>query len=248
MMAFKDHFSKRADRYAVYRPKYPDSLFHYLASLVTEHLWAWDCATGSGQAAEGLMQHFARVIATDASSKQIMHAARHKHIDYCIAVAEHSPLRFGIVDLVTIAQALHWLQPDPFFGEVRRVMKQGGIIAAWCYNLMEIKPDIDSIVRHFYHNIVGPYWAPERKLVEEGYRTIPFPFEEISPPVFQMETDWSLHDVIGYLSTWSAAQKFTEVNQSDPIDQIHQDLTVAWGDPDSRKNVRWPLSLRVGRG
>jgi SAM-dependent methyltransferase len=246
-MTFKDHFSDRAERYAEFRPHYPASLFQYLATLVNAHSLAWDCATGNGQAAEGLAHHFRNVVATDASKKQIRHAEPHEHVDYCVALAEQPPLRSGTVEIVTVAQALHWLHPERFFPVVERVLKPGGIFAAWCYNLLHVDAHIDAIVLHLYVDVVGPYWAPERLLVEQGYRSIALPFVEVPTPKSEMEAQWDLADLIGYIGTWSASQKYAQARHADPVDEVRADLHKAWGDPQVQKKVVWPLNFRIGR-
>lgn len=246
-MTFQDHFSKRAHKYAEFRPDYPAALFQELASLTEKHFVAWDCATGNGQAAEQLANHFRFVIASDGSKKQLQQRRILDRIGYCAALAENPPLKNNSADLITVAQALHWLKTDRFFEAVQRILKPRGIIAVWCYNLMEIEPAIDRILMRFYTDIVGPYWAPERKLLEEGYRTITFPFEELPPPAVSMTKEWNLDDIFGYLDTWSSTQKFVEVKESDPIDEIRADLQSAWGEAEKTKTIHWPLSLRIGR-
>jgi SAM-dependent methyltransferase len=243
---FLDYFSEHASLYAEFRPTYPESLFAYLASLCKGHAIAWDCATGNGQAAEGLIRHFDRVMASDGSREQIEQAKSKERIHYVVALAEQPPFKNAIADLVTIAQAAHWLKPEDFFKQVDRVLKHDGIVSMWCYNLLEVEPAIDTLLAKYYWEIVGPYWAPERRLLELGYRTIPFPFKEISSPTFYMEADWDLEDLIGYLSTWSATQKYIRVKNTDPVAGILKELSAAWGDPKTKRHIKWPLSLRAG--
>ena len=180
--SFKDHFSAHASAYARYRPRYPEALFAYLASLCPAHDLAWDCATGNGQAARSLTEHFARVVATDASADQLAHAAPHEQITYHVAPAAQSPLASHSADLVTVAQALHWLDLDAFYAEVRRVLKPGGVLAVWTYGLLRINPAVDAVIQRLYTDIVGAYWPPERRHVEDGYRALAFPFDAIEPP------------------------------------------------------------------
>ena len=246
-MSFKDHFSGHASDYARFRPRYPDALFEYLASIAPDRQCAWDCATGSGQAAVGLARHFARVIATDASAQQIDNAEPHERVEYRVAPAENSGLPDQSADIVTIAQALHWFDIPVFFEEARRVLRPDGIIAVWAYNLMTISPEIDPVVLHFYRETTGPFWPPERDIVEAGYQTIEFPFEELTTPEFQMETRWTLDQVLGYLRTWSATQKFIRARGIDPVSSLGEQITRFWEDPDEPRFVQWPLSVRIGR-
>lgn len=245
-MSFKDHFSKQAGDYAKYRPVYPPALFEYLASLVSRHELAWDAGTGSGQAALGLAAHFQRIVATDPSAAQIRNAVPHPRVEYRVAPAEQTDLADAGVDLIAVAQALHWFDLDRFYREVRRVLRPGGALAAWCYGLNEVGPEVDEIVRRFYSETVGPYWPPERRYIDEQYRTIPFPFTEPAAPVFDMSVSWTLEEFIGYLGTWSAVQRYARERGQNPLKPIHDDLRRAWGSPPARRRVTWPIHLRVG--
>jgi SAM-dependent methyltransferase len=246
-MNFKDHFSGHATDYARYRPDYPASLFEFLAGAVAQRELAWDCGTGSGQAALGLAPHFDRVIATDPSAEQIQNAARHEKISYAVAPAEQTLIPSGSVDLVTVAQAVHWFDMERFYREVRRVLKPEGRLAVWCYGLSRINPSIDRVVQHYYTNIVGPYWPPERRYIDEKYQTIPFPFAELAAPETYMKAEWDMNELIGYLHTWSATQRFQAKNAQDPLDIVRRLLAKTWGDPEQRRTVRWPVYLRIGK-
>jgi len=243
---FKDHFSDQAADYARYRPDYPHELFAYLGSLVLARECAWDCGTGSGQAAVALAEFFDRVVATDASEKQILSATKDPRVEYRIAPAENSGLSSHSVDLIAVAQALHWFDLDAFYMEAKRVLKPEGVLAVWCYGLLEIAPEIDAIINRLYREIVGPYWPPERKVIESRYRTIPFPFAELQPPQFTMKAHWSLAHLVGYLRTWSATRAFLIATRIDPVEGIISDLSTAWGKPDREWLINWPLSIRAG--
>jgi SAM-dependent methyltransferase len=246
-MTFRDHFSGAAPAYAAFRPRYPDDLFAFLAERAPGRRLAWDCATGSGQAAVGLAAHFDRVEATDASAGQIAAAAPHPRVGYRVAAAEVSGLADASADLVTVAQALHWLDRDAFFREARRVLRPGGLLAAWCYNRLAIGPDIDAHLGRFFADTVGPYWPPERALVEDGYRGIDFPFAAIATPEFAIVQDLTLAALAGYLRTWSATLRYVAARGDDPVAPLVATLGPLWGDPDRPRRARWPLHLRAGR-
>jgi SAM-dependent methyltransferase len=243
---FKDHFSGHAADYARFRPQYPDELFRYLAGVAPSQRLAWDCATGNGQAAVALAGTFERVVATDASAEQIANATPHPKVEYRVAPAEASEIEANTVDLISVAQALHWFDLDRFYAETRRVLNERGVIAVWAYDILEITPAIDAVVNHYYDVVVGAYWPPERVLVEK-FGELPFPFEEIAAPQFEMRSEWTLQHLVGYLGTWSATQRFVAANQRDPLETIEGELRSAWSDPDQLRNVSWPLTLRVGR-
>ena len=245
VVAFKDHFSKQAADYAKFRPRYPHEMFGYLGSVAPSRKLAWDCGTGNGQAAVGLATVFDRVIATDASEKQISNVQPHERVEYRVASAENSGIKSGTVDLIMVAQALHWFDLDGFYHEARRVLKTNGVLAASAYNLLQIDPSIDEVINRYYHEVVGPFWAPERKLVE-SFAEIPFPFHEICPPKFEMTAQWDLDHLVGYLRTWSASQLFLKAKGTDPVEQIIHNLRSAWGNPQQVRSIIWPLALRVG--
>lgn len=205
---------------------------------------AWDCATGNGQAAVELAEVFPRVIATDASEKQIANADVHPRVEYRVAPAETSGLESGSVDLITVAQALHWFDLERFYAEARRVLKPRGVLAAWAYKLATVSPAIDSIVNHYYSDVVGRFWPAERVLVE-NFEELPFNFEHISGPSFEMAAQWTVEQMLGYLRTWSATQRFMAAERRDPLGEVEEQLRSAWGK--EPQQVIWPLTVRVGR-
>ncbi|HWP94698.1 MAG TPA: class I SAM-dependent methyltransferase [Gammaproteobacteria bacterium] len=247
-MTFQDHFSAHAAAYAHARPVYPSELFDWLASQVGARTLAWDAGTGNGQAAIALATRFARVIATDASAEQISRAMTRSNVVYRVARAEEGiEAAPASVDLVTIAQALHWFERPAFYARVREVAKPGAVIAAWCYGLARITPEIDALVGNFYEHVVGPYWPPDRRWIEERYLTLEFPFEEIVAPAFEMRHEWRVAQMLAYLGTWSAVQRYARERGEDPLAGLAPALEAAWGGDEAVRTVRWSLHLRAGR-
>jgi ubiquinone/menaquinone biosynthesis C-methylase UbiE len=245
---FHDHFSSIAECYAHFRPRYHPALFDFLATLVPRNAPVWDCACGSGQASLDLATRFNRVVATDASREQIASATAHPNVEYRVAPAEQSGLPGKSVSLITVAAALHWFDLERFYAEVRRVVRPHGVLAAWACPFLEVEGDTaNQLVQEFRRETVGPYWPPERKLAEAGYRTISFPFVEITPPKFCMEARWTLAQFLGYLGTWSATKRFMEATGSNPLEKLSVELSEVWSDGSSTRLVTWPLALRVGR-
>lgn len=246
-ISFKDHFSGRAVDYTRYRPGYPAALFEWLSRQSTQHETAWDCGCGNGQAAIELVPYFRQVLATDPSRQQIEQAQQHELISYSVATAEESGLPDASIDLAVVAQALHWFDFDLFYSEVRRVVRPKGLLAAISYGEVRVEGEADRIVSHFYHNIIGPFWPAERRYVDQGYTNIPFPFEELAVPVFTMQIEWNLEQLIGYLGTWSAVKEYGRIRGEDSLKDTVALLKEVWGDPYLKKSVSWPLALRVGQ-
>ena len=222
-------------------------MFEFLAAQSPGREAAWDCATGSGQAAVGLAEQFDRVIATDASDAQIAHAKPHPRIEYRVAPAHESGIARESIDLTTVAQAMHWLDPAAFYAEAKRVTKSGGVVAIWGYgDPLFDDPLIHDLVHTYNRGTIEKYWKPERQTLLDGYRTIPFPFREITCPRFDLELSWNLAELAGYLRTWSATVAFARETGRDPIVALESQLAPLWGKKEERHRVRWPLFLRAG--
>lgn len=245
-MSFKDHFSGHASVYAQGRPSYPHELFSYIASLTSSHDLAVDCACGNGQATLGFTQHFAHVIANDASVKQLRQAPAHPQVSWFACTAERQALRSHCADLFAVAQAAHWFDFDRFYPEVQRVLKPGGVLVLITYGLLQVEPAIDALVRQFYKDL-DDYWPPERRYVESEYRTLPFPLAEIATPAMTIKHEWSVDDFVTYLETWSALQRYRKARGLDPLPQFRERLASMWNLGPARRSVVWPLHLRVGR-
>lgn len=247
MGIFKDHFSKQAGLYVHYRPTYPRELFEYLASLTKEYALAWDCGTGSGQSALQLTEFYEKVYASDPSEQQIKNAIPHAQIKYVIEPAEKTSLNDQSVDLITVAQAVHWFDFDRFYAEVKRVLRKEGIIAVWAYGVPNVSSELDPIIRNFHDNIVGEFWQKENKLIENEYVTVPFPFELIDAPTFEIRKQWTLNELLGHFRTWSATQKYIDKYGVNPIENLEIELARHWENETQAKNITWKLILKVGR-
>ncbi len=245
-MAFQDHYSAHATEYAKHRPAYPAGLFSFLASLAPGRDLAWDAGTGSGQAASGLAEHFDAIRATDPSRQQLAEAPRHPRITYQRGDEGESGLPEASCDLVTAAQAAHWFDMDRFIGEARRVARASGVVAIWGYGLCTVGSVADPIIQRFYAETVGPFWPTERRHVDDAYRSLAFPFPEVTWPAVTMEARLDLAGLGAYIRTWSAVHRKIETEGGDPVAPLLTELATAWGDPAVELLVRWPLFGRIG--
>jgi SAM-dependent methyltransferase len=243
-------FSPLAATYARARPTYPAALYEWLAGLVDRHELAWDCATGNGQAALGLAPHFARVVASDRSADQLAHAPPHPHVqnvEYRLATADRSGLDANSVDLVTVAAALHWLDFPSFFAEVERVVRPGGVLAAWTYHTAICEPPFDRAFHRLYWDVLRPYFDRRVRYVDEKYAAIAMPGEPIAAPPFTLTACWDLAGALDYVRTWSGAHAYRQATGEDPAELIRDELAPLFGDAASVRTVRIPLFVRASR-
>lgn len=235
----KDNFSRDSDKYARYRPDYPEELFQYIFSKVNKYDYAWDCATGNGQVALKLVEKFSKIEATDLSEAQIKQAVTINNINYSVQLAEHTNFNDNSFDLVTVGQALHWFDFDRFFNEVKRVLRPDGLFVAFGYGLNSVTPNVELVMRRFYFDIIGQYWDEERKYIDDQYRSIEFPFRNTEYKSFSYNVRWSVEHYLGYLNTWSAVKHFQKINKQNPVDKIENELKDVWGT--NLRLVKFPI-------
>jgi SAM-dependent methyltransferase len=248
-MAFQDHFSGVAAAYAEARPEYPDALFDRIAAHVPGAARVWEPGCGSGQATRGLAARFAHVHATDPSAQQV---ARHwaqagaDNVSVAVEPGERTALPDGSVQLVAVAQALHWFDRAAFFAECARVLVSGGVLAAWGYGDFIAPEGMVEEVADF-RALIEPYWPPERALVDAQYAGFDWPFPAMPTPSPGLEAEWSLPHFLRYLSSMSATARCRAATGADPVARHAPALSAAWGDPDDVRTLRWPLFLHLRR-
>lgn len=242
-----DYFSQVAARYAAYRPTYPAAVVDLLADRAPGRDLAWDSGCGSGQLSVPLAERFARVIATDASAEQIANGRTHPRVEYRRAPAEASGLPDAVVDLAVSAQAAHWFDLPGYYAEVRRVARPGAVVALLAYGRVRVDADVDPVIERYYGGVLEKYWPPERRSVDDGYRSLPFPFEEIPVPPLEMSGQWTLEAFFGYVDTWSATQVLERAEGRGPIEEFKRDLADVWGPAGTVRPVHWDLTGRAGR-
>lgn len=243
--AFHDHFSPQAGDYERFRPRYPAALFAWLAGQVSTRGLAVDVATGNGQAALVLAEHFDAVVGCEPSAAQLAQARAHARVEYRRETAERLSLPDQSVDLLTAAQAAHWFDWPAFCREAGRVLKPGGVLAIWSYAYCRVTPAVDRVIGDFARDVVGPYWPRERRFVDEGYRDLALPFAPLPVPAFEMSADWDRRTMLGYIGTWSAVQRCRARAGRDPMPLVAAVLPAAWGD--GTRSVRWPLAVKAAR-
>jgi SAM-dependent methyltransferase len=246
-VGFVDLFSAGAEGYAAARPRYPDALFDAVAAAAPGRERAWDCACGNGQAALGLAQHFAEVEATDASAAQIEQALPHERVRYRVQPAERTSFTGAYFDAIVVAQALHWFDHALFFAEALRVLKPGGVCVAWGYDRFHVNPEFDAAFERSVRAGLAPWWAPQNALLWKGYRDVPWPFEPLAVPAASIEADWTLHELLAYALTWSAARRRIEADGTAWFEAAADELRGLWGNPEVARRVSMPLHILGGR-
>jgi SAM-dependent methyltransferase len=243
----RNWFDEGGRAYARFRPEYPRALADFLASKAPDRRLAVDIGCGNGQLTRLLAPHFDKVVGLDPSADQIANATPDERIEYRCASAERLPLPDASASLITAAQAAHWFDLPAFYREVRRVGTPGAVVALISYGVLTLEPRLDARFQRFYRDEIGPYWPPERKLVDTGYATIDFPFAEIAAPALAIRLEWHLNEFIGYLLTWSAVRSAREAGREGLLIDFANDIADAWGDPNIRRTISWPINMRVGR-
>ncbi|WP_407444518.1 class I SAM-dependent methyltransferase [Rhodococcus sp. (in: high G+C Gram-positive bacteria)] len=242
----KNWFDRGGEAYAQFRPEYPADLASFLASLAPSYGLAVDVGCGNGQLTTQLAPHFDTVIGTDPSVDQIRNAHADDGVRYVVAAAESMPILDRSTALITAAQAAHWFDRRAFYSEVRRIAADQAVLALVSYGVMQFEPDLDARFRHFYRFEIGPYWPPERRLVDSGYADIEFPFTEVPAPPMEICKEWTLDETLGYISTWSAVRAVEAAQRTPILHSFAADLRSIWGEPTRRRRITWPVNMRLG--
>ncbi|MFS2124123.1 class I SAM-dependent methyltransferase [Pseudomonas sp. Pseusp97] len=243
----RNWFDQGGQAYARFRPEYPAELAAYLASVAPNLGMAVDVGCSSGQLPRQLAEHFTAVVGFDPSADQIAHTAPQANVNYACAPAEDLPLQGRSASLITAAQAAHWFDLPRFYAEVRRVAQANAVLALISYGVLHLEGALGERFDQFYWQEIGPYWPAERKLVDSGYATIDFPFNEFAGPEIAIRLEWNLEEFLGYVSTWSALRSAREAGHEHLLHTFAADMAERWGDPAVRHRVSWPINMRIGR-
>lgn len=239
-------FNDKSEIYARARPRYPEALYQWLASQCQERKMAWDAACGNGQAAAGLRKYFQFVEATDISPAQIANAPTYERVRFSVQPSEKTTFADNSFDAVCVAQAIHWFDHDRFWPEVRRVLKPGGIFAAWGYSWLKINNAVDTILQEKLFPILEPYWPPQNQLLWNNYKDIHMPFPRIEPPQMSLEVHWDIDDLFGFLHSWSATRRcMNDIGEAFFWD-VQKEVAALWGG-EGHKKVTMDLIFLVGR-
>ncbi|PKI79432.1 hypothetical protein CRG98_000179 [Punica granatum] len=249
-----------AELYLDARPNYPKEWFSLLAARTLHHSLAWDVGTGNGQAAVSVAEHYDQVIGTDISENQLKYAIAHPRVRYL-----HTPLSLpeddlitqiggeNSVDLITVAHAVHWFDLPSFYATAARALrKPGGVIAVWCYNDIKVDATFDSVTKKF-HDTTLPYWNPKVRYVFDGYKTLPFPFENVGlgsegePFNLDIPKELSLEGFLRMLRSWSAVVTAKEQGVDLLPESMVKEFETAWGGRSLVRSVVYKAFMLAGK-
>ncbi|WP_071873021.1 class I SAM-dependent methyltransferase [Atopomonas hussainii] len=239
-------FAQNPGDYQRYRPDYPAELFSWVAQQCRQHERVLDIACGSGQASEVWPTYFQQVLACDLSFASLQLSPEHSPVLYFQSPADVLPVSSHSVDLVSVAQGLHWFATPTFYQEVRRVLRPQGIFCAWSYGLpVCANAKVDAWLRSTHDQLLGPYWPAGREHVVNGYRDVPFPFAHRPAPALGISRYWLPSELLGYISSWSATAQYRQ-QQGDPLPQLAAQLEACWPQESPRLALDWPITLLLG--
>ncbi len=179
------------------------------------------------------------------SPKQLSQAKPHPQIRYSVQLAEETTFADNSFSLITVAQALHWFNFEQFWPEVQRLLKPGGIFAAWSYGFPELEPQLDVILQTQLLDLLKPYWAPQNQLAIDGYQTIVLPLQELEAPAFRLAPQWILTQVLAYFQTSSATKKAIAQEGETFWEQFATMFEQAWRNVSTPKAISMNISLRI---
>jgi SAM-dependent methyltransferase len=237
-------FGAYAKDYAQHRPTYPQALWAWAAQLCAQHDHAWDVGCGTGQAAVALADTFAHVTATDISAQQIEAATPHPRVRYQAVSAEDAQVSPRSVDLICVAQALHWFDLAKFWPAVHAALKPRGVFLALGYGLFNVDEAIDTATQRHFYEVVDGFQSAGNKALAQGYKDIAFPFDMVAAPPLAIEMHWTPDQLLNYAATWSAVARIRKETGFDPMPMYRAALAPLWGD--ETRIVKMPLTIKVG--
>lgn len=163
-----ERFSDRADDYALARPSYPDALYGALLRRLDAHVVA-DVGSGTGISSAPLLARGLTVIGVEPNAAMRAEAERRfanePRFTSVAGTAESTTLGDASVDLVTIAQAFHWMDPDAVRRECMRILRPNGVVALY----WNWKHTSGTRFLAGYEDLLRG-WGTDYLKVKEGYR------------------------------------------------------------------------------
>jgi SAM-dependent methyltransferase len=149
-------------------------------------------------------------------------------------------------DAVCVAQALHWFDIEAFHAEAKRVLKPEGVFCTWGYDGMRVLGEFDAAFGRVVLDPIRDLWPAQNQILWRGFRDLPFPYERIDTPAFDIELHWTLAQLMDYLGTWTAVKRYIALGNPDFLLQAGQALRPVWVETGARRVVM-PLHVLCGR-
>lgn len=161
MASFQPKFGHAAEEFQRYRPDYPAALYDHILAQVSEQSrgCAMDLGAGTGRVTAHLLPYFREVISVEPDRGMAAKIVeRFPQAMVREATVEDHVQPAESVDLITIANALHWMEADRVFANTRVWLRPGGILAVCDLPLPKATATIEALT---LAELRGP-WKPHR--------------------------------------------------------------------------------------
>jgi ubiquinone/menaquinone biosynthesis C-methylase UbiE len=250
---------EHAKIYSQARPSYPIELVEKIIEFMKEKNvdsfdLAVDVGCGNGQATHLFSPYFKNTFGYDVSENQIKEAKKTSmddKISFYVSPSEKLPLKNDSVSLVTVAAAIHWFNLDKFYAECNRILRPNGVLAIFAYFLPTVtntsKPDLLSKKIEDFLKVLRPYFAKEIEIIEQRYKTVKPPFNEIQRDIlFKNELKWKIEHLIKFLETLSGYQSFNIKNPGNNfIKSFRMDILEIVKDEVDAENIELTVNFEV---
>lgn len=168
---------------------------------------AVDIGCGTGLSTIALTRIAQKVIGIDSSLEMLFRGAAHERARYAVGAAESIPVRSGIVELITVASALHWFSAGVFLMEARRIGTRDAWLVVYDHFIREME-DEPRFRSWFLEDYMTEFPMPprDRRPIEE---------------VIDDSTEWRLY----HAETFSSTVTFS---RSSLIDYLSSQTNVIW--------------------
>jgi ubiquinone/menaquinone biosynthesis C-methylase UbiE len=260
-----DRFTGFADRYDAFRPQPPSVLLDILTQLarVERPRLVVDLGSGTGLSTVIWSARAERVIGVEPNAdmrrQALVRAAQTgvaNNVKYIDAVSSQTGLPDASADIVTCSQSLHWMDPAPTFAEVARILRPGGVFAAYdadwpptlnwqaerAYTDFVERAEALGEARGWYNGVIK--WKKEEHLVRmsaSGH------FRYVKEIVVHHAESGDAERLIGLALSQGGVAKLLQRGASESemgLDTFRREAARALGD----RSITWYFSYRVRLG
>lgn len=254
--------AKHTSLYAKFRFPVSSEIISPIISRLSEsldppHEVVVDVGCGTGQTVHELSKHFKKYIGVDVSEGQVAQANaspnKPSNAEYHAMPCEHLPfIQDNSVDVISASQSYHWFDHSKFCKEARRILKPGGMLAVYAYLTLEITSEqataeqnllIENARKRVY-DVLDQYFDSAREYVRQQYRTVEFPYEDVTRLTLRDHFKQDLAFFKSFLQTMSPYQTILANDSAKAkgmLDAFDTDVKNALGN--LWKGDETPLSL-----